>query len=175
MLGVIAQLAVLALIEDGHPYGVLAALVIFPPTLLPTVCVAWVISRSRVTFPGSRGGPIALVLGSWHLAFISTGLLKTLGVDIDEQHLPFAMSVLGTVPIAFATWWLTRRWEMACAIGLLGAGLIVGWISLPWLESGALALLTTVVWVALTGCGAGIWLARVPQPTRGDGLDPGPC
>ena len=121
-LGIVAQLAILGAIEQGHLDGVLLAYFVVPPTFFPTLCVAWVLARSGRIFPGSPRWAIALALASWHLALGACVVLASGPIRAPV----LVMSVLGTLPIVLALVLLTHRWDWGCATGLVGAGAMVG-------------------------------------------------
>jgi hypothetical protein len=164
-VGIVAQFLLLMLLAGALPMAFLPAFVFLPPSVLPTLCVVWTLGRSGVLFPGAHGLPIALALGSWHVAFFSCGLLRSIfDIKIEGWSGPMVVSLCGTIPIAIAIWRLVRQWDWGCAFWMLGAGAAIGGAATVTIDWATLMIIMTVLWTTAIGFIAGLWLAKAMAP-----------
>lgn len=159
-VGVVAQIVLLAIPANGRPTHILAAFALLPPSVVPTLCVAWTLRRSGVLFPGTHGLPITLSIGSWHFTFILSALLLSIAGTHFDEGAPLVMSTVGTIPIAAAVWRLARFWDWGRAFLMLGAGAAVGAVAAMGSEWATLMLVMTIVWTTTIAALAGSWLTK---------------
>jgi hypothetical protein len=160
LVGAIAQLALLGVLEQGHAVGMLWAYAIVPPSVVPTCCVAWSLARSRALFPGSPGWPVAFAVASWHIGLLLLAPLGAADISFGRETAPVLLSTAATVPVTVAVWRLVRYWDWGYACAMLGVGAAVGAVWVATGDSPVFALATTVLWSTSVGLVAGFWLTR---------------
>ena len=160
LVGAVAQVALVAVIEQGHALGMVAAFAILPPSVVPTICVAWSLARSRALFPGSGGWPVAFAVGSWHLGLLVLSPLAAADISFGGETAVLSLSTAATIPVTVAVWRLVRYWDWGYALAMLGTGAAVGAVWVATGSSPVFVLAIMVLWSTAVGLVAGFWLTR---------------
>jgi hypothetical protein len=144
----------------GRLQQVVIWMLVCPPSIGATAAVVIVARTLGRRLPGAGFGPIALGVLSWHIATLAGGgLMALFGLVGAFPYLLFA-SLLGTIPVGAAVALLTNGWEPRSVLGIAGAALAVGMLSLLPLDRLVLIVGSTLMWTAAIAWFVGDWIDR---------------